>query len=373
MRRLFLLDIFLWFGVLIGLTSYRLVDDRFIQTRLTRVYTLIANVITVTMLPVALIGAAKFISVDVWLPKFMWITPFVLYAVNYAVIVQTLFSRCHRDSILMELHHLTVKLNRESRRAGKQINSKLRRLFYIKTLTMTFLCLSYFLGTFLFTDNVTFTMKMSAILINNGYNILIATTHLYFVSLWQIARGYDFVNQQLEELISTRAPLTPGYTEELRCLWSIHAILSRTANKINRIYGRQMLASRLDYITFTVINGYIGAIYSRSQPTHLYQKCFGGLIYWIRTVDFFITDYICDLVTEYQSMPKDTVSEGVMSDELSSFVIYQNSMHLNLKVCGLFRANRKQWLSMMGAIICHSVMLLQFHLTMSATIAKQNK
>ncbi|XP_034650124.1 putative gustatory receptor 59b [Drosophila subobscura] len=374
MGRLLLLDIFQWFAVLIGLTSYRLVDGRFMQTRLTRVYTLILNVITVVMLPPALLGAANFFVVDIWLPKFMWVTPYVLYAVNYVVIVQTLTSRGHRDSILMELHHLIVKLSREMGRAGKRTNSSLRRLFYIKTITMSYLCLSYVLGTFLFTDGFTAYMILSCVLINNGYNILISTTHLYFVSLWQVARGYDFVNQQLEELISTRSPLTSGSTEELRSLWSLHASLSRTAQKINRIYGRQMLASRFDYIIFTVINGYIGSIYTRNEPAPFLTKCYGGLVYWIRIMDFFMTDYICDLVTQYQSMRRDTVSEvSVMSNELHSFVIYQNSMKLNLKVCGLYPANRKQWLSMSGAILCNSIMLLQYHLMMKAKTEKLNK
>ncbi|SPP73532.1 putative gustatory receptor 59b [Drosophila guanche] len=371
MGKLLLLDIFQWFAVLIGLTSYRLVDGRLMQTRLNRVYTMILNVITVVMLPPALLGAAKFFIVDFWLPKFMWITPYVLYAVNYLVIVQTLTSRGHRDSILMELHHLIVKLNREMGRAGKRMNSKLRRLFYIKTFTMSCLCLSYVLGTFAFTGGFSFYMILSSVLINNGYCILIGTTHLYFVSLWQVVRGYDYVNQQLEELISTRSPLTSGYTEELRSLWSLHANLSRTAQKINRIYGRQMLASRFDYIVVTVINGYIGSIYSHNEPN--LTKWYGGLLYWIRIMDFFMTDYICDLVTQCQSMRKDTVSEGVMSNELNSFLIYQNSMNLNLKVCGLYPANRKQWLSMSGAILCNSIMLLQYHLMMKAKTEKLNE
>ncbi|XP_041448984.1 putative gustatory receptor 59b [Drosophila obscura] len=370
MRRLLQLDIFQWFAMLIGLTSYRLVDNRFIQTRIARIYAMIVNVFTVTMLPLPLSRLAYSVSLCFWLPRFMWITPYVLYAVNYAVIVHTLIWRGYRDSMLMELHKLIVKLNGEMGRTQKKTNSKLRRLFYMKTFTMSYLCLCYCLEIFLFEDD--YSMMLDSILIYYGYIILISSPHLYFVSLWQIARGFDFVNQQLEELISTRSPLTPGYTEELRSLWSIHASLSRTAHKINRICGCQMLATRLDYVTFSVITSYTAAMYSVTDPGPLFVKYF-SVFYCIRTVDFFMTDYICDLVTEYQSMPKDTVSEGVMSDELSSYVIYQNSMHLNWKVCGLFRANRKQWLDMMAAILCHSVVLLQYHLMMSGKAEKQQK
>ncbi|XP_033252278.1 putative gustatory receptor 59b [Drosophila miranda] len=248
-------------------------------------YTQIVNVITVTMLPAATLDLFNSFSMGFWLLQFMWITPYVLHAVNYAVIVHTLIFRGHRNIIQMELHHLSVKLNREMGRAGKQMNSTLR----------------------------------------SGFMILMSIVHCYFVSFWKVAIGYDFVNQQLEELISTRSPLTSRYAEELR---SLHASLSLTAHKTNRIYGRQIFFS-------------------------------------IRTIDFFMTDYICDLVAQYQSMSKDTASEGVMSNELCAYVIYQNSMDLNLKICGLFPANRKHWLNMMACILGNSTVLLQYHLMMS--------
>ncbi|XP_022232332.2 putative gustatory receptor 59b isoform X3 [Drosophila obscura] len=308
----------------------------------------------VTMMPVAVV-AAKFSWVDMWLPRFMWLTPFVLYAVNYAVLINTLISRCHRDSILMELHRLTVQLNREMRRAGKQMNSKLQRLLYMKSFTLLFLCLCYILGTFKYNGGFTVPMFLTCLLINNGYNFLIATPHLYFVSFWQVARGYDFVNQQLEELISTRSPLASGYAEELRSIWSLHARLSRTAHKINTIYGRQMLAARLDYLSFAVINSYFGIIFSLGVQSNYFAKLYGALLCCTRMMDFFMADYICDLVAQYQSTAKHTVSEGIMSDE----------------VCGLFPVNRKEWLNMMGSVLCHSVVLLQYHLMMSAKPEKQ--
>ncbi|XP_034650125.1 putative gustatory receptor 59b [Drosophila subobscura] len=373
MVRLLLLDIFQWFGLLLGLTSYRRIDDRFIQTRIARAYALIINIFSVAMQPMAFLRLANSVSVDAWLPRCMWITPYVLYAVNYAVIVHTLILRGYRDRIQLELHKFNVQLKHEMGRTQNKVNLKLRRLFYTKTLTTLYLLLCTILEVLLFNEDYSTTAIFDLILTYYGSLILISSTHCYFVSLWQVARGYDFLHQQLEELISTRSPLTSGYTEELRSLWSLHASLSRTAQKINRIYGRQMLASRFDYIIFSVITSYTAIIYTLSDPGPLFAKYFGAF-YGIRTLDFFMTDYICDLMCEYQRMPKDTVSEvSVMSNELSSYVIYQNSMHLNLRVCGLFPANRKQWLNMMGAILCHSIMLLQYHLMMTAKPDLQNK
>ncbi|BFG06276.1 putative gustatory receptor 59b [Drosophila madeirensis] len=370
MARLLLLDIFQWFAILIGLTSYRFRADRLIQTRLTRGYTLIMNVILVALLPVVVI-ATKISWVDMWLPSYMWLTPIVLYVVNYAVIVQTLISRGQRDSLLMELHRLIVQLNGEMERAGKQMSAKLRRLFYVKSLTLTYLFLCYVLGACLHDGRFTLPMWLASVLLNNGYTILIAMPHLYFVSFWHVALGYDFVNQQLAELIATRSPLAAGYAEELRSLWSLHARLSRMAHKLNRIYGRQMLASRFDFVAFTIVNSYLGIIFSLSEPAPFYAKVYGALLGSTRTMDFLMTDYICDLVARYQSKPQHNISEGIMCRQLSSFVIYQHSMTLNLKVCGLFPVNRKEWLNMMGAILCLSVLLLQYHLMMSAKRERQ--
>ncbi|XP_033235093.1 putative gustatory receptor 59b [Drosophila pseudoobscura] len=373
MGRFLLLDIFQWFAVIIGLTSYRVVDDRFVQTRLSRMYTLIVNVITVTMLPAATLDLFNSFSMGFWLPQFMWITPYVLHAVNYAVIVHTLIFRGHRNIIQMELHHLSVKLNREMGRAGKQMNSTLRRLFYLKTLTLSCMCLWHFLQSFIFIGVSSLSKILGLIIINSGFMILMSIVHCYFVSLWKVAIGYDFVNQQLEELIATRSPLISRYAEELRSLWSLHASLSLTAHKINRIYGRQMLASRFEYITFTAVDSYMEIIYYFSESAPAISKCFGISFFSIRTIDFFMADYICDLVAQYQSMPKHTASEGVMSNELSSFVIYQNSMNLNLKICGLFPANRKQWLNMMACILGNSAVLMQYHLMMSGKEEKYFK
>ncbi|KAH8252290.1 hypothetical protein KR038_002380 [Drosophila bunnanda] len=349
----------------IGMTSYFNVSGKFKQTRITQAYALVINAFTLILLPVALWEAARTATIVGWMPPFIWIAPYVLHSISYVVIAYTLISRYNRDAMLLDLDLVIKQVNREMSRTGKRMNSKLQRLFALKTFTLTYLCCAYMMSILVWRWGQSWTYIMKALLINMSFNILIASTYFYFVSLWHIARGYDFVNQQLQEITSADWNDLKEQAEELRSLWALHATLSRTAQRINRHYGPQMLASRFDHFIFSIINGYLGTVSVRHEDAASIENVYGFFLYWIRSLDFFLNDYICDLMTEYQSEHKSYMTEGHMSKELSSYVIYEHSMRLNLLVCGLYPANRNKWMHMIASIVVHSSLLLQFHLIMT--------
>ncbi|XP_016946467.1 putative gustatory receptor 59b [Drosophila biarmipes] len=212
-------------------------------------------------------------------------------------------------------------------RAGRKANPKLQRLLHLKSFTLTYLCLASMLTLLKLDSGFHY-----ALLINIAYSILNATTYFYFTSFWQIARGYDFVNHEMEELLKAlRSGRNTTKYSALRDLWSLHANLSVMARRINRVYGIQMMVSRTDYVVFTII------------------------------YDFFLNDLVCDLISRYQCLPKHDITEGKVTQQLSAYLIYEGSMRLDLKVSGLFSANKSQWLRMMGCIVCHCTLLLQFY------------
>ncbi|XP_052841222.1 LOW QUALITY PROTEIN: putative gustatory receptor 59b [Drosophila gunungcola] len=349
-----------------GMTSYLTIGGGFRQTRITQTYAVVVNAVTLTLLPIGFLKSAQIMTMAQWLPSYMWITPYVLFSINYAVIAYTLISRCFRDAMLVDLQFVIIQLNREMTRTGKRLNSKLRQLFLVKTFTLSYLCLSYFLGIFLYQSlfKLPWSLAWNGFLVNLFLSILILVTYFYFISFWQIARGFDFVNERLEEVISDQSMGSKSQAEEIRSLWALHATLSRTALGINRHYGPQMLASRFDYFIFSIIYGYIGTVSMNYDQTTSMEKFYGALVYWIRSVDFFMNDYICELVTQYQSQPKYFATKGSMSNELSSFLIYDSSTRLELMVCGLYPANRNKWLQMVASIVVYSITLFQFHLVM---------
>ncbi|KAH8327155.1 hypothetical protein KR074_005047 [Drosophila pseudoananassae] len=352
------------YAVVIGMTSYVSTNDEegFRQTRITRAYAFVVNLITLIFLPLAFWKAANLLSLAKWLPKFMWITPYVLYSVNYAVICYTLISRYYRDLILLDLHAMILKLHRKFKHSGIQMDPNLRRVFYIKTFTLTYLCWGYMLFFFIYHWGQSWPLFFDSLLINTAYSILITNTYFYFVSFWQIAKGFDLVNQKFTEIVAGRLE---GRAEELRNLWALHEDLCRAMRQINRHYGPQMLFSRFDYFMYTVLNGYMGMVYAHFKDTPIMEKYYGAFIFWIRSVDFFLNDYICQVVTQYQSGPRITYFEDDMTQELSSYFIYKGSMKLNLRVCGLYTVSTNLWLNMMGSILVHTVMMAQFHLARS--------
>ncbi|KMY95960.1 putative gustatory receptor 59b [Drosophila simulans] len=353
------------YAVFIGMTSYEAMGGKFRQSRITRIYCLLINAICLTLLPRAFWKSAKLLSAADWMPSYMRVTPYIMFTTNYAAIAYTLISRCYRDAMLMDLQRIVLQVNREMLRTGKKMNSLLRRMFFLKTLTLTYSCLSYILAVFIYQWRAqNWSNFCNGLLVNISLTILVVTTFFYFISLWHVAKGYDFVNQQLKEVVASQSMDSKRKSKELRSLWALHRNLSYTARRINKHYGPQMLALRFDYFIYSIINGCIGTIYSTTDQEPSFEKVFGSLIYWARSFDFFLNDYICDLVSEYQIQPKFFAPESSMSNELSSYLIYESSTRLDLLVCGLYPVNKRKWLQMVGSIIVHSSMLFQFHLVM---------
>ncbi|KAH8291130.1 hypothetical protein KR054_008886 [Drosophila jambulina] len=340
-------EIYHGYGLLIGMTSYRLFNGSYHQSKITQAYAVILNVFLICALPFAYWGISIRVIMMPWLPGIMFIIPIVLYMVDYAVVAYILVSRFRRDSMLIDLLDLTHRLNRRMERAGLRPNPQLQRLRHLKSFTLTYLIFVSLVPLCFLETGI-----LMALLVNIGYSILHLTTYFYFASFWQIAKGYDLINQQLG------SGKTPG--EEIRNLWSLHTLLGRMARRINRIYGLQMLVCRLDYILSTIIYSYVGIIIMYYGVSFLFLHATSLIL--LRTVDIFLNDFVCELSQRYQCQPKDEVSEGIMPQELSDFLIYESSLRVNLKICGLYSVNRSQWLQMIGFIICSFTMLMQFYL-----------
>jgi len=306
-----IVEIYHGYALLIGMTSYRVVNGRLQQTKITRAYALSLNILTVSILPMAFWNAAQGMMMAPWLPDIMFLLPFVLYSVNYTVVVYILISRCYRDSLFLDLAKLTNQLNREMVRAERKTNSKLLGLLYIKSFTLSYLCLASLVTLLKLKSGIGL-----GLLINIAYSFLNVNTYLYFTSFWQVVRGYDFVNQEMKELLKALRceKNILKHSEVLRVLWSLHSDLSIMARRINRVYGLQMMVSRTDYVIFTIIYGYIGIIYVFKGMNLILLHA--GLIYLVRTADFFLNDFICDLISRYQCFPKHEITEGEITQQV---------------------------------------------------------
>ncbi|KAH8401183.1 hypothetical protein KR009_003541 [Drosophila setifemur] len=347
------------YSLLIGMTSYRLVNGCLQQTRLTQAYAIVMNILTIGFLPWIYVNSVRGIMLVSWMPRLLFLTPYVISLFNYLVLVYTLVLRFKRDSMLVDLQNLSRQLNRKMSKSGVQIKPKLRRLLYLKSFIFAYLCLISFA---LVLDIDSGMRILEAVIINVEYSIRNAITYSYFASFWQVSIGFDYVNHELEKLACSEYG-TRKYAQKIRGLWDLHSLLSRMSHRINRIFSLQMLVTRMDYMAFAIIFGYVGMLFINEEAS--VARLLAASIYFLRSADFFLNDYICEVTAQYQCQQKHTLTEGNISEELSVYLIYESCMRLDLKVCGLFSVNVNQWLGMAGFINGQSILIFQFYLASS--------
>ncbi|XP_050743763.1 putative gustatory receptor 59b [Drosophila biarmipes] len=249
-------------------------------------------------------------------------------------------------------------------RSGRRTSSKLRNVLILKTCLSATILLGYnvsgaFFGLWMCSD----TLKLfESILIVTGFNIMVNSVYLHFISFWNIARGYEIVNQRMDELIPVTKPYTSLEKEEIYQLWALHSHLGRVFQRLQTTCGIQMLVLRFDFFLRIIIHGFHCFIFifydKESTPKGI--KTFIITLCCMRMVGCFLNDYVIELATEYQRRPKDLIIEGILTKELSAYIIYERSMPLNLKIGGLYTANRSNFLRLSEGVLCFFILLLQF-------------
>ncbi|BFG05809.1 putative gustatory receptor 59b [Drosophila madeirensis] len=356
-----LIQLYFGYALAIGITSNRFVNSTFGQTCFSKWYALAVNVATLVLTPRLLWESRDCFKGNETFPKLILITFQVRYMVAYGVIAYTVLSRGFRDRALKEVQPLLTKLLREEKRNGKRrLRRSLRVPIYLKFSTAAFMCLTICVFHFYSGAEMNWETIARIIFLSNALNILEVVPMGYFLALWHIARGFDYVNQRLDDILASN----PIDLAELRSIWALHAALTRTAIRINQIYGPQMVAIRFDNFIFGVINAYWGTFFSFHSGTNILWVAFGSLSYCIRCVDSYLIDHVSDLAMRYQSSPKHAWSEGYWSQDINSYVTYLGSSKLQLWTCGLYQENRSLWFDTISNILYYYIMLLQFHLVL---------
>ncbi|XP_034476152.1 putative gustatory receptor 59b [Drosophila innubila] len=349
------------YALALGVTSHWLVAGRVQQTWLTRSYTLILNTLELTMLPVLFWLSAEYIEKTNWFPNLVPYTCYILYSVSYATIAYTVISRGRRDCALLELERIVNNImSQQLHHIGRTLNY----IYYLKFTTMIFVCVNSVALCLVMPTDGNLSVYLITFLFQNAMNIPVVATYRYFLALWYIACSYQSINCRLEDLMKSFKSRLPTRLDldELNRLWSQHLVLGRCTLRINKVYEWLLLAARFDYVTFGVINIYWGMLFMFAIKSPIYMIMLGAFNYWIRLIDFFLLDVMCDLTIQYQNCPHHSVTEGRWFKEINAFLMYVNTSKFNISVCGLYIANRSRWFQMFGSIVSFSILLIQFHL-----------
>ncbi|KAH8253043.1 hypothetical protein KR032_003309 [Drosophila birchii] len=359
-----LVNLYFSYSLFIGITTHRFVKQKFRSSIFSRYYALISNILTLTMLPLIMWQTRIAFEAKGHFPQLILITYNVRYLVTYCVITYTILSRGFRDTAFMEMEPLLLKLLKEEERCGRQgVRRSLSLLLYVKFFTVIWLCLTETIFLFYSIEAFNMLLIVRFVFLSNVNNVLLLVPMGYFLALWHIARGLDCVNRRLDDII-TSSSRSPRDLKELQHLWSLHISLTKTAVNINKIYGPQMLASRLDNFIIGIIQAYWGFFFTFGTSTPVFWLIYGTIGYQMRSLDYYLIDHMCDVIVGYQSAARHAWSEQRWSKEISAFVTYSNSLKLELWTCGMYQPNRSLWFDMITSVWYYILMLLQFHLVM---------
>ncbi|KAH8327160.1 hypothetical protein KR074_005050, partial [Drosophila pseudoananassae] len=324
------------------------------------IYVLVVNILIGLFLAIYMWKSGSLNSYLSTFPPLVLVTFYVRHFLSLFIVLYTALTRLFREMALKEVHPLLQRLIGKMGRKRIQINKALSSVFYAKCLTLSWLCIFDFAFVFLAHGPMDWKDVFLNVFLWNANNILHILPMGYFLVLWYFARGYDYVNHLVDQLITA-----PGEDlEELHRLWSFHTALSKAVLRVNRIYGPQMLAIRFDTFIFGVIQAYWGIFFTFGAKVPNAWLFYGTISYVIRFVDAFLIDHMSELLVKYQKSTKDSWSEINWSRETSDFVIYSNSSKLELWTCGLYKNNRSLWLQMTFSVFNYFLMLLQFHLVL---------
>ncbi|KAH8398943.1 hypothetical protein KR222_001273 [Zaprionus bogoriensis] len=367
------------YALAIGVTSHRLVERRLRQTWKTWSYALFVNAFELIVLPVLMWFSTTYLAEQSFFPKFASFTTYIFYSVAYVAIACTILSRGSRDSASVELDRTAHSLMRKT---TKRADRALVWLFYLKLATMVYMCLFSLGSGLLMPDGTPWIVIAMNFCFFNALNIPTVATYRYFMSLWFISGCYQYINSRLRDISNSARSREPLRSElrEVHRLWSLHALLARCTLRINKVYGPLLLVARFDFVTFSVVNAYWGMLFMKTITTPFYKIMYGAANYWVRMLDFFLLDTMCNLTAEYQSAAHHEVSEAIWSKEvlqlhdpfeqlltslslqIETFLFYASLAKIKLWVCGLYTMDRRCWLGMMGWILNLAILLLQFHL-----------
>lgn len=309
-----LVHTYLGYSLVIGITSHRLINERFRSTIFSKYYALIVNALVVALLPFVMWDTRNCFQDKMHFPQLILITNNVRYTVTYIVILYTVLSRGFRDTAFREMGPLLRTLFKEEKRCGGcGISRTLAVLMYAKYITLTWLVFTETSFLFYANKELSFMVLARFLFLTIANSMLLMVPMGYFLAQWHIARGFNGVNQRLNDIVASPSPRD---LKELHHLWSLHRALTKSALNINKIYGPQMLASRFDNFTFSVIQAYWGAFFTFGMTTPIYWIVHGFLEYIMRSVDNYLTDYMCDVLVEYQSTARHAWSEQRCSKEV---------------------------------------------------------
>lgn len=265
-------------AILVGFTSLRIDynNQKIYESKIINFYVVIANIITVVLLPCAHSLSIKYITVN-FKNNLLAFTDLVNLFIVYTVVVFSVVSRFRRERIYKEISQDIFKLDRTY--FNKLTTNALieKNANVVISLKMATFCLELFVPIFGILNQavrVDVYVWLLALYTSLIESILHGVLFLFFYMLWQVRKRVWRLNARLKECLhslqelhkSTAGVLPPKSctlqqlstlaAEELCEITGVHAQLTTMLLRLNSVYRWQVIVVLLTYLISNISYGY---------------------------------------------------------------------------------------------------------------------
>ncbi|XP_029406910.2 putative gustatory receptor 22c [Bactrocera dorsalis] len=380
-------------AVFLGFTRLRIDYDsqKIYESRIIDFYVVIANIITVVLLPCAHAISIKYITAN-FKNNLLAFTDLVNLLIVYTVVVFTVLSRCRRERIYMEISQDIFKLDR-TYFAKLTMNARIEKqadlVILLKMVTTSLELFVPIFGIFNQAIRVDVYVWMLALYTSLIESILNAVLFLFFYMLWLVRKRMWRLNARLKELLhslqklhkSAASVLSPNSctlqqfsalaAEELREIKGVHARLSAMLLRLNSVYRWQIIVVLLTYLINNISYGYYFVV-SLSDSINMPQSVPSiitslvastivfidiNLLYWGADATTFACQSTRQILRRFQGLP---LMSSAFERQCESFALQLKQQNMNINIAGMFSLNRQTSLALWAFCARHIVILVQF-------------
>ncbi|XP_011184670.2 putative gustatory receptor 22c [Zeugodacus cucurbitae] len=380
-------------AIFVGFTSLRIdySSQKIYESRLINCYVVIANIITVFLLPIAHALSIKYITVN-FKNNLLAFTDLVNLFIVYTVVVFSVLSRFRRERIYKEISRDIFKLDRSyfnKLTTNARIEKHANVVIFIKMITV---CLEQFVpitGILYQAIRVDIYVWMLALYTSLIESILHAVLFLFFYMLWQVQKRVWRLNAHLKELLhslqklhksaagmlppdsSTLQQLSALAEEELSEITGVQARLIAMLLRLNSVYRWQVIVVLLTYLSCNIAYGYYWVVsfnsqISRPQNVPSIIASLGAsvivfidinLLYWGADAITSACQDTGQILRRFQELP---LMSAAFERQCEHFALQLKQQQMNINIAGMFSLNRQTSLALWAFSVRHIVILVQF-------------
>ncbi|XP_036334563.1 putative gustatory receptor 36b [Rhagoletis pomonella] len=382
-----------YIAILNGFTNLRIdyAHRKIYNSKLVNCYVLMANIVTVALLPCAHAIAINYITAS-FKNNLLAFTDSANLFVHYIVVVFSVTGRCRREKIYKQISSELFKLDRsyfEKLELNLRIEKRSNFVLFVKMCSVCAMVVVPIYGVFQQAIRVDANVIMLALYSGHIECILHGVIFLFFRMQWQVRKRMWRLNLHLADLLQrqqrlhrdavgtlaadsdTLRWLSRLAADELREIARAHAHLSQMLLRLNRVYRWQVIAVLLTYLISNISYGYYWVVMMEASK-HEHPSALSvlgsvvlctvvffdiNLLYWAADATAHACQNTAYILREFQ---EPLLTDALFEQQYEVFALQLKQQKVDINIAGMFILNRQTALALWAFSARHILILVQF-------------